>query len=128
MISRKLIELILGDDNYQQRFKFIDPEYAEKQNNNYIQYRYDPVTQDYININAYQLAHKCKKWAFKQGYQLSSMIGGWYEDNAYWTYECFITDASQNSIMYIEADSEFEAIFKACDWILENKLKSEEEQ
>lgn len=62
---------------------------------------------------------RCKEWAYKQGYVLRSEIcdiGG-----------CLIlTIEDQGYLMNqyeIEADSEQQAVFDACQWILENKGK-----
>ena len=72
-------------------------------------------------IDIYELAHKCKEWAFKN-YKIiinsritsnTKLINGYAEiiknyDYLYGDY----------------ADTEPEAIFKACEWIMENKCGS----
>ncbi len=67
------------------------------------------------SINIYELAHKCKEWARLKGRSLRS--------NPSWDdckkYECDDRDYDDMP-MFIE-DTEPEAIFKACQWILENK-------
>ena len=80
-------------------------------------------------INIYELAHKCKEWAFEQGYELYSVknysvrtsdavsrIGMWLS---------IVMSNSKSSLEMksknIFADTEPEAIFKACQWILDNK-------
>lgn len=64
--------------------------------------------------NIYELAHKCKEWALNLGYILYSTIYG---------YECYIDSRSfiDNTPIRFLAGSEPEAIFKACQWILDNK-------
>jgi len=74
-----------------------------------------------VNINIYELAHKCKEWVFKTTeYSFSSGISR------------TIHAACKNKIgdgvvmlggKFFFADSEPEAIFKACQWILDNKDK-----
>ena len=68
-------------------------------------------------INIYELAHKCKEWAYNQGYVL----------------DCFskcteIRKKNEEDILYIERgelfdDSSYDIslVFKACQWILDNK-------
>ena len=58
-------------------------------------------------INIYELAYKCKEWAYGLGVAIDS--------------------CHQTAIIHfdrkieIKGDTEPEAIFKACEWILENK-------
>ena len=67
-------------------------------------------------INIYELAHKCKEWALSKDYKLVSL-----------SKECFLYDTQDLYDVseqldqwseWFEADSEVEAIFKACEWIL----------
>ena len=63
------------------------------------------------NINIYELMHLMKVWAIKQGYKLTSAItDGKYD-------ECTIT-AGMGFNKQFEAQTEYEAIFQACEWIL----------
>ena len=71
-------------------------------------------------INIYELAHKCKEWAYKQGYSLkseyaeqSSYCGIYLKDD--FSYEI------DGSIMRTEP----EAIFNACQWILDKRSKND---
>ena len=70
------------------------------------------------SINIYELAHKCKEWALKKDkykwlFSYKAFIDCW----------CDIVDNHnrKNIIMSFRADTEPEAIFKACQWILENR-------
>ena len=67
----------------------------------------------YMAWNIHELAHKCKEWAWKQGYIINSH---------YAQGDCY---ARANNMVDFSIDgkgkSEPEAIFKACQWILENK-------
>ncbi len=76
------------------------------------------------SINIYELAHKCKEWANDKGYTLESTEKwcNYYRGNIN---EVNIDDGY---IDYTIADTEPEAIFKACQWILENEdnIKAEE--
>lgn len=62
--------------------------------------------------NIHELAHKCKEWAFKQGLGLA----------IYWHYTGVINIEVKDGEL-VQADTEPEAIFKACQWILDNKDK-----
>lgn len=67
-------------------------------------------------INIYELAHKCKEWDFnKGGIDITSGkrlgLDGW---------ECLVFVGVIPCDCY-EADTEHEAIFKACEWILKDK-------
>lgn len=64
-------------------------------------------------INIYELAHKCKEWAnVTKGVYLSS---GYDEMDKKW-------EAMMMKFTFV-ADTEPEAIFKACEYILKNKDK-----
>jgi len=69
-------------------------------------------------INIHELAHKCKEWAYKS-YGLSIWSGYSFDD------ECFTCevyeDGQTSSETYWAANTEPEAFFKACEWILEQK-------
>lgn len=84
-------------------------------------YVYDKIfneNEQYKNdINIYELAHKCKEWALFEGHILSSWM-----TNPMNEIECYCK--SNNIDRYpFQANTEPEAIFKACEWILENKDK-----
>ena len=82
--------------------------------------------------NIYELAHKCKEWAFKKGYFVQS---DFMEVNIYpieydgckmKLLQCFdIVPIDCDSYTEEEIDSfphnEIEAIFEACEWILKEK-------
>lgn len=65
------------------------------------------------SINIHELAHKCKEWALKD-YEIHSAIVD--VNKAYC--EVFSTRIEE---LEFEAPTEPEAIFKACEWLLENK-------
>ena len=87
--------------------------------------------QHYINI--YELAHKCKEWAFEKGYSLQSgkpivqddegnqVFNYWYKCY-FWELDRYSFDAPiQNTKIETNSATEPEAIFKACQWLFENK-------
>ena len=71
------------------------------------------------NINIYELAHKCKEWASKQYY---SVMSGWEMTHWGGAYHVVLYK-NPNSILFSMStiETEPEAIFKACQWILDNK-------
>lgn len=72
---------------------------------------------DHYVTNIYKLAHKCKEWARTQGYDIFSGYNsntGHY--NAY-VYTCF-TEEWEKWLASPRSDTEPDAIFKACDYIL----------
>ncbi len=77
----------------------------------------------YMCWNIYELAHKCKEWAYSQGYILfskirlnSSLASCYFGTMGKHDYE----DDYHNDF---RAETEPEAIFKACQWILTKDSK-----
>ena len=74
-----------------------------------------------FHINIYELAHKCKECVISKGYDV---LSGGLEAGLY---SCYIDYSDKrytlqmNPLHYEFADTEPEAIFKACQWILDNK-------
>lgn len=110
MISRELLSEVLGTKTIQMN--------PILENNNMVGYlvygSQDTITQirsNHKQINIYELAHKCKEWALKKGYILHSSLS------------TFTVMDKQDGISYYGNgfDNEPEAIFKACQWILDNK-------
>ena len=72
------------------------------------------------DINIYELAHKCKEWLHSKGYMFKIE---------------YPTNRTPNKISlmfygeiknpYHVADTEIEAIFKACEWIIKQETKNE---
>jgi len=73
-------------------------------------------------VNIYELAYKCKEWAYKQGFiidtgfhknyinQFKANCYGWVSENI---------DIEKN----FNKCTEIEAVFVSCQWILDNKQK-----
>lgn len=76
-------------------------------------------------INIYELAYKCKKWAYtKCNYTLESTsnpFGGFCKIKIY---EIDIGKAYNISDDVYRGTNEVEAIIKACQWILDNTKES----
>jgi hypothetical protein len=77
----------------------------------------------------YHFSNKCKEWALLNGYCLASAIhdNGNYESK-YCVCEIMKPVYGSSCLYYprektTDADTEPEAIFKACQWVLDNKDK-----
>ena len=79
-------------------------------------------------IDIHRVAHKCKEWLYDNFYKLprASECGSWHrmyfeKDNDAW----FINiEWSDEQIYYsFRGETEPEAIFKACEWILTKDIK-----
>lgn len=105
MISKELLSEVLNASIY----------YMEMQSKNIIVH-YDkgmPLMYD-DSINIYELAHKCKEWAYNKGYIIKTDIAGEWELYNFKNGGIFDT---QNS------SSEQQSVFDACQYILDNKDK-----
>ena len=111
MISKELLSEVL-----KQETRFI--RYVA--NNTYEVHFEKPIRLKYIIINIYELAHKCKEWALRKNYILAS------ESNTYGGI-CNMSISSMDvGVFYniqstTRANTEVEAVIKACEWILNNK-------
>ena len=83
-------------------------------------------------VNIYELAHKCKEWAHKSEYYINSgqMDKNSLENALKWFATIFNphkrigekqTLYGKEMLRTFYLDTEPEAIFKACQWILDNK-------
>ena len=108
MISKELLSAVLKE-------KRVILDYEISISKNEIHYGHIDIEEDGF-INIYELAHKCKEWALNLGYILYSAVHG---------YECYIDSRNfiRNTPIRFLAESEPEAIFKACEWILTKDSK-----
>lgn len=128
MISKELLSEVLGVFVY--NLDFI------QDNKQYFKFTSIEGSQDYQvdNINIYELAHKCKEWAFKRGYgvdsryyksQRESKASKYLDDYDFESYKCVVAHVCKNTNNNVthheEYNTEPEAIFKACEWILNEK-------
>lgn len=102
IVSNELLKLVLPCPQNQ----FVD---FIKENDDYI--KYGARVQDQISV--YELAHLCKKWAYKQGYLLDSRTT--------MTGSCFLltSPCSPNEDIYktFVDKTEVKAIYKAIEWL-----------
>ena len=112
MITKEVLSEVLG--YIPERITFNRREVIWLEGIEYKSYDINQTGTRRVSMNIYELAHKCKKWAYIQGYSIVSC----YQGNGH------------ASITNIHDDYEFEefsgkiepeAIFKACEWVLRQK-------
>lgn len=118
MISKESLSEVLGCDCSECYFE---------DTYNLINYKYqydvtwsEEIQYDNSSINIYELSHKCKEWIRKQGYALT-VTHVEYQGIVYAELVDYSSDIPKIIDDIFKADTEPEAIFKACQWILENK-------
>ena len=102
MISKELLSKVLGIEVKEIRWI--------KTHKNQLQYDVEE-DMDYTTINIHELANKCKEWAIENGYSLAS----------YTNAKAWICRDPYKIEPYLCADTEPEAIFKACQYIMEQE-------
>lgn len=119
MISRELLNEVLNDEVGDYFYYKDNLIWFEKDGKEY-------------NINIYEFAHKCKEWALDNRWIISTMPmlteKKWRNTSVRLSHFYSASkDRYLDGIYHngrIEADTETEAIFKACEWIMENKCGS----
>lgn len=107
----------------------LDREIFNVEISNDIKNRPDVYFNDYEDdINIHELAHKCKEWAIKQEFvdTISSLQfrEEYYKEDLYDGRACVFYADKETPPMIFEEGSEIEAIFKACEWILDQTKES----
>ena len=111
MINKELLSEV-----FNQEVRFI--KYVA--NNTYEIHFEKPTRLKYIIINMYELAHKCKEWAYKEGFIIDTGFHKYYINQ--FKANCYGWVSSNINIkQHFNECTEQEAIFKACQWILDNK-------
>lgn len=108
MISKELLSEVLEEEVLSVRPYISDDPFYK----NIIMWECRKNTYDIINI--YELAHKCKEWAFNNGYYLT--IYNDAVDIILQTNCKLIENITDDSFKYSPM-----LVFKACQWILDNK-------
>ena len=120
MISKELLSEILNNKKKYDSNLYIEPIVRIKYEGSGIKYNFSDgvINKSSLmhdgEINIHELAHKCKDWAFvKHDYIISSYNKG---------SESVATFYNKDFGVFC-SETEPEAIFKACQWILDNKEK-----
>ena len=116
MISKELLSQIENLDIF-------SVEFLDKENIIHIcgNYKDTEIHTEY-SINIHELAFKCKAWALTKEFELHSKLE--YDNKGMCNIERFKVHPGMSYreiIKYTYSDSEPEAIFKACEWILEQE-------
>ena len=105
MISKKLLSEVLSSNVQDIDYEFMSKSFSESV------IRYYANGKDYL-INIYELAHKCKEWAYN-----TTGLAVW---------STVLTNGSKSEVFKVAslendfyADTEQESIFQACEWIME---------
>jgi hypothetical protein len=116
IISKELLSEVLGIEITRIKVK-----------GNILEYNHDFTGYCEDDINIHELAHKCKEWAWgfrnEFRFNLNPAISG-EENSKVYIVQLFSSKHTRKLIHGVQADTEPEAIFKACQWILENKAQS----
>ena len=108
MISKELLSEILKE--YKFPFSYEYNTYNDYTKKIYF-YVNSELKIDFFSINIYELAHKCKEWAISKGWVL-------HEVRNLKEYIIYFSGDFRESSNDFRADTEHEAIFQACEWIL----------
>lgn len=116
-VSKRLVEAVLEKELFLEHLWGIDK-------NSLLYYTEENGGGEYINVH--ELSYLCKVWAYENGFTInSSVYAASSLKNGKRTYRIFgvvnMIKDYECSFEKIFANSEPEAIFKACQWILDNK-------
>lgn len=119
MISKELLELILG-------FKVVNViEHLDNKFDSCLEIEYqkyffleNEASGGFLLLNIFELAHLAKKWALSKRYEINSRYRHLYKNAISETID------SEGNITPIVANTEQEAIFAACEYIL-NTIKKQ---
>ena len=110
MISKELLSEVLN----------LNITYIERCNNSII-YKISVYDRE-EEVNIYELAHKCKEWAYSQGYIISSGLTPVLGVNKDGWAEVFSSSTPLDGKLHtFKQLSEPEAVFKACEWIFKEQ-------
>ena len=107
MISKELLSEVLGT--------YVVDMYIEDTVSFGMQIAIKDTDEDYTYINIHELAHKCKVWAFTRGYAVSIEQ---IDEETHYGDKWYL---GLNKNYWFHGETEPNLIFKACQWILDNK-------
>ncbi len=130
MISKELLSAVLGNESEPIHelngvLKYLNSEFQDSV------YGHQMIQRE---INIHELVFLCKEWAFQQRYNVYS-LGKWRDSNRekYLSYSVTIKTFEEGNTYAMNkcyndkfyADTEPEAVFKACEWIMNKKENNE---
>ena len=129
MISKELLTAIRKDEH-----KVLNTDFNYIEEDNKIGYFLD--NRHWYFINIYELAHKCKEWAFEFRFDNKPTNNRYYMQRSGYEDKFNVEKQKREKLGYMTltfgclghtktfyADTEPEAIFKACEWILTKDSK-----
>jgi len=117
-ISKELLSEVLGHKDTVDSVKY-STSYANMELG--ILYKKEYESYNLVDcINIYELAHKCKEWAWHQGFSIRSSV---FTEGSSIKGKVDLLENYTRSFEPVYGDTEPEAIFKACQWVLDNKDK-----
>lgn len=138
IISKELLSEVLKDSNIKGIHRdsdYVYDNFDKELSNTELLIEFNTVGyKSHMVMNVHELAHKCKDWANlqgKRGYLIESSVSGtmglaqvnWYE-KGHIDYHGTPFELNRTSELFKSANNnEPEAIFKACEWILNAKDK-----
>ena len=135
VLTKQLLGIVLNqqivmEDSVQGRSSFMGQDvpsvidtslYIRGNTVHYFKYINDGKTRQQSEINIYELAHKCKEWAFRQRYELRTSVRGVVDVYDHVNIDSVSGLMGEFIDCHNEADTEHEAIFQACERILKDK-------
>ena len=105
MISKELLSEVLGFEVYEYYIQSVSLTCAKVNGSSL------------TTINVYELAHKCKEWLYSKGYSVSILL------RVNGLNQIILASGIDMDERYKSNEKEPEhiLIFKACEWVLENK-------
>lgn len=117
MISKELLSEVFGVEVKGEIL--VQKEYDEMNGG---ELEWDVICFNFSKYPLHYVAHKCKEWAYENEFDIRSYVGK-YQDSNTWFGSVLITSINFEKLNhrgFVEF-TESEAIFKACQWILDNK-------
>jgi len=121
MISKELLSEVLSED-VARVYEFTEEDvFVPKEHITAAIYNKQTDTTEYPIISIYELQYKCKQWAYKlEEYVIES---GLANGDAFARVFDRLACTDSSPIFELTADTEVEAVIKACEWILINSYR-----
>ena len=101
------------------RSNYVERKYDSKEENLHRDIQRD-IDDYWFDLSEYDLAHLCKEWAWKYKFIINSSVT---TSNDWCTTTYLYNKTKVMKTNYTWENTEPEAVFKACQWILDNNLK-----
>lgn len=126
-ISKELILKLIPLELNEEHDKYYETKIGNTLNIGYsynVLFKGNKVGSGAKHFNIYELAHKCKEWAVDNHFHIYSKI---MKDKAVAKIRKSINGKHRkNTLCLFVANTEPEAVFKVCQWILDNQKKEKQ--